>query len=148
MDMAAVTITWHREVVQQAFDSELSDSTALGSIDELGKRRIFIQGCLLTVVNAHGGVGGFFPMKKDKILMGRCQMAGNQGKASSRQSKIISFTGCGTEDVIAFIIDRYDMMTAGKDMFQQIGWNIDNLAIGPEIRRGDAFLASLFAFLR
>jgi len=41
-----------------------------------------------------------------------------------------------------------DMMIAGKDMFQQIGWNIDNLAIGPEIRRGDAFLASPFAFLR
>ena len=80
--------------------------------------------------------------------MGRCQMAGNQGKASSRQSKIISFTGCGTEDVIAFIVDRYDMMSAGKDMFQQIGWKINDLVIGPEIRRGDAFLASLFAFLR
>ena len=75
-------------------------------------------------------------------------MAGNQGKASSRQSKIISFTGCGTEDVIAFIVDRYDMMSAGKDMFQQIGWKINDLVIGPEIRRGDAFLASLFAFLR
>ena len=93
-------------------------------------------------------MGGFFPGQEDKLLMERGQMAGNQGKACACQGEIIGFTGCSTEDVIEFIVDRYDMMTAGKDLFQLIWWYIDNLAIGPEIRRGDAFLASLFTFLR
>ena len=94
------------------------------------------------------GMGGFFPGAKDQFLMGENKMLRNQSKPCAGESQIIGFAGGGTDDVVQLVIDRDDMMAAGKNMLQKIGRNINNLAVRPDICRGDAFLASLFAFLR
>ena len=70
-------------------------------------------------------------------------MFGDKRKSCSRQYEAVCLADGGAEHVIQFIVDGDDMMSAGKGMFQKIGWNGDNFGDGAT--SGDAFFASLFA---
>ena len=52
-----------------------------------------------------------------KFLVWQGQMLRDKGKACSGQCKVISFAGGGTDDVVQFIIDWYEMMSTGKNVF-------------------------------
>lgn len=102
-----------------------------------------IQG-FLQAVDPQLGHRGAGPGENGQLFVDRQQIIRQKDIAYAAQDQGTGFTGVGADDVVLFFIDRKDTVPPGKHVFQQIGGDIENLAVGQQLFGRDVFIAFSF----